>query len=465
MKKLLSTALVLAGATLPAAAQTIYLPHVQNETLGGNQVRTRIWVSNTSDANRLFSTFFLAAGSDGSPVRPALTKVGVAPQATTIAATSGNLGMAEITGAPQLRYVGLLESVNGQGQVLGVATMPVVGSENVLAKDATIFLQGLQKSATRTSAVGVNNLAKEAAQCTLTFRRADGSAIGSAALITVLPLSQRYFPDALGTLGQTSLADARVQISCNQTYFAYATTLGTDGTNPVFVGPSSSGASKLTPPGVEPPVPDGAVVFRKDGQFLNAVVGDSAVEFEIPVVAGRDYKSAEVVFDFFLDRFNTNLFHTISSMRMDGVVFTLIVRGDRLRTIVDTNATSVGEGADWLLKRTYRVRAVANAETNELFLNIKRGSENIQTISMPLGRRRLGSFVANRPLRIDFSQDRVLENGAYVPLWGSKFSNLVVTVTPFASEEEAARASAFAESRNLTENDGPFMLIPSGEGH
>lgn len=467
MKKFLSAALVLAGATLPAAAQTIYLPLVQNQTLGANQVRTRIQVTNTSDADRRFSTLFLAAGTDGSTARDVLPKVGVVPQGTTIAATSGNIGLLEVTGAPQLRYLGLLEVVNGQGQLVGTASMPLIGSDNLIAKSASITLQGLQKSATRTSSVGVANLAKEAAQCQLTFRQASGAQIGSNVLITVQPLSLRFFPDALGTLGQTAIADARVVVSCDNTFYPYVVTLGTDGSNPLFAGPSTSGASKLTPPGVEPPPPPGVVILERSGTFLNAIPGDSTAEFALPVVFGKNYKKVEADFDFFLDRFNTDLFHTISSLRMNGVIWTLIVRADRLRTIIDTNAGSTGQAADWVLKRTYHIHAVADATTNELLMEIKRGNEDIQITRQPLGRTFFGTFVERLPLRIDFSQDKVRENGAYVPLWGSRFSNLRVVVTPF--EENASIAPAFATEGLVTdgvENSGTldepiFQWVPS----
>lgn len=467
MKKLLSTVLVLAGAALPAAAQTIYLPYVQNETLGNNQVRTRIWVSNTSDANRLFSTFFLAAGIDGSTVRPELTKIGVAPQATTIAATSGNLGMLEVTGAPQIRYTGVLETVNGQGQVIGSATLPLIGSENLLAKDVTVFLQGLVKSANRTSGVGIVNLAQTASQCSLTFRQANGTPIGSAALVTVAPLSMRFFPDALGVLGQTALADARVQVSCNTSYYPFAVTLGSDGSDPAFVGPASTGSSKLSPPGVTPPPPPpptGSVVFRQDGEFLVARQGDSRVEYKIPVTPGVEYEIVETEFDFFLDRFLNPLFHTIGSLRMDGVVWTLVIRADRLKTILDSNVDSINESADWITKRTYHIRVEANANTNDLFVRIKRGDEVIQDLSMTLGRRRIGTFSENRPLRIDFSQAGVADEGAYWPLIGSRFSNLVVTVTDTnAATSAQSEIEAYESGLFVNDDDGLFELIAEGE--
>lgn len=460
MKKLLSTALVLAGAALPAAAQTVYLPYVQNETLGANQVRTRIWVSNSSDADRRFSTFFLTAGIDGTAVRAELPKVTVAPQGTTIAAITGNLGMLEVTGAPQIRYTGVLETVNGQGQLLGSTTMPLIGSENVLAKGTTVFIQGLTKSASRASSLGILNVAQVASQCSLTFRRADGTAIGATALVTVAPLSLRFFADALGVLGQTAIADVRVQLSCDSTYYAYAVTLGSDGSNPLFVGPSSTGASKLSPPGVTPPPPDGSITFRKDGEFLVARNGDSRVEFQIPVTAGVEYEKADATFDFFLDRFLNPLFHTVASMRMDGVVWAITLRADRLKTIVDTNSSSINEGADWITKRTYTIRVEADTAANEVFVRVKRGSEVIQDITLPLGRRRLGTFTANRALRIDFSQAGVADEGAYWPLIGSRFSNLVVNVTDTnAATAAASEIEAFESGLFVNDDEGLFEVI------
>lgn len=468
MKKFLSTTLVLAGAALPAAAQTVYLPYVQNETFGANQVRTRVWVSNASDADRRFSAFFLSAGVDGTAARPELAKITVAPQGTTIAATVGNpgIGMVEITGAPQIRYTGVLETIDSQGNLLGSSPIPLIGSENLLAKDTAVFIQGLLKSSTRSSSLGILNLAQVASQCSLTFRQADGTQIGSTALITVAPLSLRFFQDALGVLSLTSIADARVQISCDNTYYAYAVTLGIDGTNPLFVGPSSTGSSKLSPPGVTPPPPPppaGSVTFRQDGDFLIARNGDSRAEFAIPVTAGVEYEVVEAEFDFYLDRFLNPLFHTVASLRMDGLIWAITLRADRLKTIVDTNADSVNESADWVTKRTYRIRVEADANANDLFVRIKRGSEVIQDISMPLGRRRFGTFSANRPLRIDFSQAGVADEGAYWPLIGSRFSNLLVTVTDTNAAAAASEVETFEAGLFVNDDEALFELVPQGE--
>jgi hypothetical protein len=117
----------------------------------------------------------------------------------------------------------------------------------------------------------VVNLAHQAAQCTISLARADGTPIGSTVTIQVKPLSQRYFANALGGLVDpgTGVSDARATVSCNQGYYAYAMLANSANGEVAFVGPAGNGDSALRVPGSGPnPNPtcgSGAICFTANG--------------------------------------------------------------------------------------------------------------------------------------------------------------------------------------------------------
>jgi hypothetical protein len=138
-------------------------------------------------------------------------------------ADSGETGVLEISGSEHIvvgaRMVPTVDGVTGLG-----ASMPVVGSENLFAADATAHLQGWIRSGELVSDLGIVNLGSAAATCSIGVFRSDGTQIQSTAVITVRALGLRLFDDALAILGEQAIAAVRSETSCDQPFYAYLRT-------------------------------------------------------------------------------------------------------------------------------------------------------------------------------------------------------------------------------------------------
>ena len=103
----------------------------------------------------------------------------------------------------------------------GVATTAYAGTAPVspAASGATLALEGLVSDGTRTTGLALANLAGSAARCGVSLTAADGTALGGVAT-TVAPRSDRYLKDVFAGLGE--VAGARVAVSCDQPFYAFA---------------------------------------------------------------------------------------------------------------------------------------------------------------------------------------------------------------------------------------------------
>ena len=425
--------LLMVAATAPALADTIYLPFVDSGVEGANRVTTKIWVSNPSGANRRFSTYFIPTGSDADEPRQNRPQTGVAPGALKVVDPGvPRTGVLEISGAPQLRYTARLEVRTPGGQLLSTTRLPFLGSDNMIEAGESVQVQGLERRPNgATTDFGVLSLSQEESQCTISFFRSNGTKIAPTVTIAQPALGLRYFEEVFGPryLNQTSIADARFEVSCDAPFYAYALISNRSNGEVLFVNPATPGNSELFAPGDEPPVPAGTVVFERAGQFLNSTTSAARTAYNLPAVPGKAYSRMTIDFDFRFDRYHTPLFHTLTSLRGNGIYYVVTLRGDRNKTILETDAGgSAGEGGPWERGRTYHIRIILDANTRVGTLQVFQGNQLLQELSHPMVRRTLGRF-GNQPLAIDFSQDKVYDN-AFFPLWGSRFSNLKVVMEP-----------------------------------
>lgn len=171
------------------------------------------------------------------------------------------------------------------------------------------------------------------------------------------------------------------------------------------------------------------VTLSRPGVFLRADRQDPYRVFELPVERGAAYRSIEVEFDFLFGGYNSPLFHTVASLRGDGIVFALTLRGDRGRTLFDLpgNGTQAGKGP-WRSGSRYHVRVQVDVEENRAVLEVSQGGRLVQRLQGKAGRRRLGAY-GGKPLRLDFSQQKAYDD-AFYPLWGSTYSDLQVRLEP-----------------------------------
>jgi hypothetical protein len=271
-----AAALIVASAGV-AEAGSVYVPLAKDVTIEGVRYQTRVWVSNKGDVARNFTSYFIATDTNGVTRTPGSeTSSPVAVQAfstlqlTGIAPANG-VGMLELSGAPQLLVQAkLVPLVNGVEQI-GTA-VPVVSSENLIPAGLQVHLQNLERTTSRQTDFVLVNLAKEATSCAVSPFRGDGSAIGNAAVVTLPPLSHKQFGDVLASLGETAATGARIVVSCNRDYYAYALTFDRTSGEATVQGPSEDLDSSLLRPGegggVTPGCsPSAALCQQENGDF------------------------------------------------------------------------------------------------------------------------------------------------------------------------------------------------------
>jgi hypothetical protein len=267
------TVLLLCGMAAPAFAGAVYVPIADTER-DGVTYETRISVSNQSDTPRRFTAYFIPAVTDGT-VRPpdgGGTDYTVAPFSTMILDPPSQVGMIEISGAPQLVVqANLVSIIDGVPQT--TASVPVVSSENLWGAGETANVQSWQRSQRAATDYVLINLAHEANQCEIDVFRANGTQIGTTAVLTLPALSVAYFDNVLALLGQNLVADVRSTTSCTMPFYVYSNLLDDTTGEATLLAPSQQLNSALLPPGEDPsPGPGasctpGVVCFEQSGVF------------------------------------------------------------------------------------------------------------------------------------------------------------------------------------------------------
>lgn len=250
----LSAAFLLAASA--AHAGTVYVPLPGTSAVGGATYEVQVAIANDAAAPRTVKQFQIANDTDGVQrgSEPATVQV-LAKRTLLVKPAAAFRGLLELSSGTELKYSARLVGL-GSADGIGV-DLPVVGSHNQITGGETISLQGLTLTATRVTDVTLVNLAKEAAQCTINLMRADGTAIGGQATVSLKALSSRAFLNAFGGLidPAAGVADARANVSCDKGFFALALIADTASGDLAVVGPASSGASTLFAPGEEPACP------------------------------------------------------------------------------------------------------------------------------------------------------------------------------------------------------------------
>lgn len=430
------SALAIFGTLAPAFAGEVYVPLASNRSVNGTVYKTKVWVSNPTSTARRFTATFFEEGTNGTQNQATPSSLTVAPGGTLLlssVAPEGKNGMLEISGAPQLVVTSRLEAIGAVSAVLSTAHTPVVTTANVLKANSVAHLQGLEKTARGTTTdFGLMNLSRDAAQCTVRAYRASGTQIGNTATLSIFPLSVAYFDEALLALGADAITDARIETTCDKTFYAYALVFEAGGPETGFVTPSSALEGDLVAGGGGPNAP-GTVTFEQPGMFLRALPGASFVQFDLPLRPSQQYKKATIEFDLYVHKFPDGLFSGVTALRRNDrtLFFGLIVRGDRQKTLLDMGVEDdVVQGSNngpWREQTNYKVKFEYNTETSLLTSTLIRNGTVVETLNG-----RINHFDLNpkdKIIRIDFGQKGVAD-GAYFPPMGWQFSNLKVVFEP-----------------------------------
>ena len=156
---------------VPAFAGTVYVPVAPPQQVGDVIYRTQVAVGNPGGVARRITTSFIASGRDG-------IRTGTTPSSASIPANgtlvltnvtpTGREGMLEISGAPQVAVSARLEAVSRTGRVLSSASLPVIGSANLVPRATAAQLQGIGRTATGVQhRFGLINLGAKEAACTV----------------------------------------------------------------------------------------------------------------------------------------------------------------------------------------------------------------------------------------------------------------------------------------------------------
>lgn len=418
------------------AANEVYVPIASNKDVNGTIYRTSIWATNTGQIGLNFTLSFIETGIDGtlSPRQPSTITVpaGRSVQIST-GVPAGKSGMLEIAGAAEIMIDARLEAIGADGSIRSSAQVPVLSPERVVPAGTRAHLQGLERSAAGPiTDFGVVNLSRQPARCSIEAYQANGTRIGSTAVITLLPLSHREFSEVLVSLGQIQISDARFMVSCDRSFSTFAIVFDVGGPQTAVVAPGGGLDGSL-----EPGTVLGGVTLSMPGKFFTATHSDSHRVIEIPLQPNQPYKRATVEFDMFLNKFQ-GFFTSVTSMRRAHpdrhqrvLYFGIQIRGSNGNTILDLGDDHfVKTKAPWKEKRNYHLKFDYDLETRQVSLRVFEGNNQIYQIAGLTPHNDLSND--GHKVNVDFGQVGIADH-AYFPPWGWAFSNLKVSVEPGAA--------------------------------
>ncbi len=266
MKRSLIGCLLALLCAAPGFAGSVYIPIV-GATIQGISYTTEVTVHNTGFEDAQFTTLFFPADTDGTDRDPddGQTILLLAGRLVIIGFDAGETGLLEIETAAELVFTARVMGER-DGELVGTQ-LPVVTADNLQAANSVAHIQGWMRDDTRVTDFGLLNLGGDNAQCSVSLFRAGGGAIISNAGFAWKPLSYRHFPDALGLLGETAVADVRTAVSCNQQFFPFALVTDRQTGELMSLDPSGLGSSSISAPGAPFQCAPGAVCFEEPGVF------------------------------------------------------------------------------------------------------------------------------------------------------------------------------------------------------
>lgn len=435
---------VLAAAALTwagtAAAGTVYLPLAINGALAGKTYRSFVSVTNGSGAPQDVAVRYIpqdTAGLVGNG-STATSTLRVGPgQTFKLAVGQAGVGMVELSGADDVIYSGRLESLTPGGLVRSSAHLPVIGSGDLVPAGVTAHVQwGERAPGATASHFGLTAFGDGDGTCTVEIFRADGSRILSAVTLWAPAHGQRWFPDAFAGLQESSISDARFEVTCDVPFFPFTTILGTSPDSTQFVAPSATGG------GVNGPRPSNAnELVRLDGKFFTAVNGDSIKDVVVPIPARVRYGQLVYEFDVVLPRLvdfgpgGRNFHSTTLLLRpvKNGTHLAHTIRGnEKYKSILDLgvhdDALVRGNDGAWAPNARHHVRVDYDVDAGRMTWELSRNGTLIERLVATLGVRDFTH--RGEGLHILFGLDRSYDHEGYLPPYGAEFWNLVVTGRP-----------------------------------
>jgi len=279
----LAAVLACVAGTVPSHAGTVYVPLTVQTSVDGIELETQVWLTNSTGQFAKAEVVFIPMGTDGTK------RNGVAPEEVSVWAgttvrydpleNGPGIGLLEITVPDGVFATARLVGDHPLfGHALGTE-VPVVTSANMIPDGGTAQVQGWEREANGViTDFGLVNLSHEASSCQVSVFNGGGAQVKSSVLLPIQPLSMVHFTDALGVLGETDNPNARAQVTCDGAFYPFSLLSDFRTGETLFLTPSGSGQSGLTPPGQGPKAPQcssgAAHCFRRDGVFFIPTRGE-----------------------------------------------------------------------------------------------------------------------------------------------------------------------------------------------
>jgi hypothetical protein len=432
----------------PASAGAVYVPVLNPAWADGSLHTTEIWVSNPGTAQRGFASVFIPAGTDGSQKSGTSPEVPVPARRTFLLANPSNTaGLLEISASQEVAVDARLSNVSANG-LESRSAVPVISTWNQIAAKGVAHLVGLERDATRGDAthLGIVNLGKTAAQCEVKLYRLDGTQIGPTATLSFPALSIRQFDDALGTLGEQRITDARAQVSCGQPFYAYAALLKQPGSQITFLVPSglTSATSGGGDGGGTTSGSGNSVVFQKSGLLHTATPGNPKGYVDVPVQSAMSLKRMVIDMEFVPGPWNRE------KIPGNHAIIWLYRGKFRSNTVANVNAfgpnkytvkmnQNVDLGAGQVTSnemplqlqqgQRYHLHYVYDAATNQITAEISSGGKLLKTLHATGTAQNNVLTVAPPKLNVEFGHFPGQE-GPEIPSWGWSYYDLRVEMIP-----------------------------------
>ncbi|HEX3131793.1 MAG TPA: hypothetical protein VH394_30935 [Thermoanaerobaculia bacterium] len=447
---------ILAGLTLtlalallqaaPASAGAVYIPVFTPTGTAGDLHSTEIWVSNSATTQRGFAAVFLQAGTDGSGKSGTSPEVPVPPKRTFLLANPSNaLGLLEVGSSQEMGITARMVNTSATG-LQTISAVPVISSANRIEAKGIAHLAGLERDSTRgdTTHLGIVNLGQAATTCEVKFYRADGTQIGATVNLSFQPLSLRQFEDALGSLGEQRIADARAQVSCGQPFYAYAALLTQPAAQVTFIVPSALTAASTSGGGTTGGGNGNSVVFQKSGLLHTATTSNPKGYADIPITAAMAAKKMVIDMEFVPGPWNR------SKIPGNHAIIWLYRGKFRGNTVANVNAfgpnkytikmnqnvdlgpgqvTAQEMGLQLTQGQRYHLHYVYNAATNLISTEISSGGKLLKSMTMA-GTAQGGALAIEPPkLNVEFGHFPGQE-GPEIPSYGWSYYDLRVEMIP-----------------------------------
>jgi hypothetical protein len=447
-----AVALMTLGMVSPAFAGSVYVLVVDPRGSGGSTHATELWLSNGGTGQMPVKGFFVEAFADGTKRTGNPAQITVEAGRTFLlgnAGVIGKYGLLELDASGSLAVEARLKSTSADGSVTTWTAVPVISSENLLAAGQTAFLNGLERTPAQgnLTGIGVVNLGKARAQCTVKAFRADGTAIGPAAGLSFEPLSLQHYADAFLALGAERVVDGRATVTCDQPFYAFATLHRGRTAQLLFATPAQTGASTLTSPGekpTDPPSETGAIVLREDGVLHVPTRENPAREIKYTIDNDLRIKKMIVEIDFIPGAWNAK--------EPDGNHALLWVHRGKYRSGTIANVNVFGPGKNFVKNnqnidlpigkvtsreqktslergRRYHLRYVYDAQANDIQVVITSNGQEVNNFTVQ-GTTKDGVLVIPKTgyksgLVVQFGHFPG-QDGPEVPTFGWQYENLKI---------------------------------------